>query len=143
MSEKAKSIIQEYKIGGLNAGKVAALEKKLQDAILAYLHKEKIWCKRTQMGMDSGLPDIYCIINGYYVGIEVKRPDGTGRATLQQKKVIADIRKAGGIAACVAGLQDVEALVWIARNKPFETESSKKKKDELWARFFAEEDTLE
>jgi len=50
-------------------------------------------------------PDLICCINGTFVGLEVKRSAAeankqTGRTVLQ-RKVLADIRKAGGYAEFV------------------------------------------
>lgn len=110
MTQKSESLIKAYS----KAKRVS--EKDFQNRVLQYLNEHKVWHYRTQMGMQAGLPDIIAIVNGMFVGIELKREDGKGRATLQQEKVIADIRSAGGVAAIISGMEDLETLLWCARN---------------------------
>jgi len=86
-------------------------EGKLLKQIQAYLNKHRIWHYRTQMGMAAGLPDIIAIYRGYFVGLELKRPDGKGKATLQQEKVINDIQEAGGFAAIIESEAQLQWLL--------------------------------
>lgn len=48
----------------------------------------------------GGIPDLMCIVGGHYFGFEIKRPI-VNEPTELQKKVIRDIRKAGGTAEVV------------------------------------------
>lgn len=87
------------------------VETDLQNDVLAYLNKCKIFHFRTQMGNLSGYPDIIACINGKFVGIELKRENGKGRATAQQKLMKADIEASNGICLITNKLEDVIALV--------------------------------
>lgn len=59
-------------------------EKKVQNEILKYLDKlekdgYKIFHERRQAGgfnYKKGIPDIYCVVNGKHIEIEVKKPGG-------------------------------------------------------------------
>lgn len=86
-------------------------EADLQRDVLAYLQEQKIWHWRTQMGHDSGLPDIICVICGRFVGIELKREDGLGHTTLQQFKVLKDLNDAGAIADRIDSLDQLKKWV--------------------------------
>ena len=86
-------------------------EGKLQDAVQAYLNARKIFNFRTQMGYNSGYPDIIAIYKGYFIGIELKRPDKKGVATEQQSKFVEYIRNANGIAGIVESIEDLESLL--------------------------------
>lgn len=87
------------------------LESDLQADVLAYLQKHKIWHYRTQMGQQSGLPDIIACVLGEFVGIELKREDGTGAATKQQSKVLEDINASGGVGLLIDSLDDLKRLI--------------------------------
>ena len=86
------------------------LEKQFQNEVIKYLQNNKIWYKRTQMGFESGTPDIICIYKGLFVGLELKRPDGKGKATKQQEKVKKDIEDSKGIVLIVNNLSDIISL---------------------------------
>lgn len=86
-------------------------ESDFQEDVLHYLNKQRIWHKRTQMGMDSGLPDIIAIVNGVFVGIELKREDGKGNATLQQLKVLSEINEAGACAQLISSMEELVTLI--------------------------------
>lgn len=86
-------------------------EGKFQDAVQTYLNARKILNFRTQMGWLSGLPDIIAIYKGYFIGIELKRPDKKGVASGQQEYIIDIIRKAGAIAGIVESMEDLENLL--------------------------------
>lgn len=92
-------------------------EGKLQEAILKYLNARKIFNFRTQMGYQSGYPDIIAIYKGYFIGIELKRPDKKGIATGQQSKFVEYIRCADGIAGIVESIEDLEKLLQEAENR--------------------------
>ena len=67
-------------------------EKKVQNEILKYLDKlekdgRKIFHERRQAGgfnYKKGIPDIYCVVNGKHIEIEVKKPGGK-LSTMQEK----------------------------------------------------------
>lgn len=86
-------------------------EGKLQSLVQTYLNARKILNFRTQMGYQSGLPDIIAIYKGYFIGIELKRPDKKGVATGQQSFIIKTLQKAGAIAGIVESIEDLEKLL--------------------------------
>ena len=57
----------------------------------------------------SGIPDIICCYRGRFLGLEVKLP--TGRLTELQKRALAKINAAGGIARRVESVDDVKAVI--------------------------------
>lgn len=67
-------------------------EKKVQNEILNYLDKlekngYKVFHERRQAGgfnYKKGIPDIYCVVNGKHIEIEVKKPGGK-LSTMQEK----------------------------------------------------------
>lgn len=67
-------------------------EKKVQNEILKYLDKlekdgYKVFHQRRQAGgfnYKKGIPDIYCVVNGKHIEIEVKKPGGK-LSTMQEK----------------------------------------------------------
>jgi Holliday junction resolvase len=75
-----------------------ALEKIYENKIKRYIKDHKGYCVK-YFGCNystSGTPDILACINGYFLAIEVKAPEGKP-SELQLAK-IAEIRKAGGLA---------------------------------------------
>lgn len=57
----------------------------------------------------SGVPDIICCYKGRFLGLEVKLP--SGKLTELQKRAIAKINRAGGIACRVESSEDVRAII--------------------------------
>ena len=56
-----------------------AAEKNFENHVKAYLREQKAWFIKYWAGAQftkSGVPDILACINGYFVGIEVKAPNG-------------------------------------------------------------------
>lgn len=82
-------------------------EYDFQKDVIAYLKKNKIWHYRTQMGSNSGLPDIIACYRGMFVGIELKREDGKGKPTEQQLKVQDDIEDAGGTGLIISSIEEL------------------------------------
>ena len=87
------------------------LEKELQNKVIKYLTSRQIQVHRTQMGFESGEPDLWIVYRGMFVGIELKRPDGKGKPTHQQLKKQRDINKAGGFALITDNVNDVRRLL--------------------------------
>ena len=77
------------------------LEKSFENKIKRYL-KER-GCYRVKYHgnyySENGTPDILACVNGYFLAIEVKAPEG--KASELQLAKIAEIRKAGGFAYVV------------------------------------------
>lgn len=92
-------------------------ETRFKNQVEKYLNEHRILHFRNQMNSDSGLPDITAIYKGFYIGIELKREDGKGRATKQQEDIIELIKNAGGIAGVVDSMHDLELLLKQAEDR--------------------------
>jgi hypothetical protein len=90
-------------------------EKETQKAILEYLTWKKIFHYRNNSGTfvrDShmyrfgalGSPDIICVINGRYVGIEIK--DKKGKQNPNQIEFQKNLEKAGGVYLLAFSVED-------------------------------------
>ena len=93
-------------------------EKRVQNEIVAYLHKLEdegmpIFVERRNAGGFSykkGIPDLYAAINGQHVEIEVKREYGGELSTMQLKfRDLCEKRKI--IWICAKSVDDVKKLV--------------------------------
>jgi hypothetical protein len=108
------------------------LEKDIQKAILDFLEWQKnIYFFRAGAGAvktirgngstgyfktgKKGLPDIILLINGYFIGLEVKRPSGVQSEA--QKSAQDDIEVAGGKYFLVRSIDDVEKIIKEYKNK--------------------------
>ena len=78
-----------------------AAEKMFENKIKRYLKERECYCVKYHGNAYStnGTPDILACINGYFLAIEVKAPEGKP-SELQLVK-IDEIRKAGGFAYVV------------------------------------------
>jgi hypothetical protein len=74
-----------------------AAEKNFENRLKKYLEDEGCWFVKffANAFTKSGVPDILCSCNGYFVGIEVKAP--TGKPSELQKWNIRKIEESGGI----------------------------------------------
>lgn len=75
-----------------------AAEKQFENKIKKFLDSiPSIWHYKNWSGpySKSGIPDIIACVNGKFVGIEVKAPNG--RASELQKRNIRLIRECGGL----------------------------------------------
>ena len=96
-------------------------EKEIQRAIIEYLQWQKIFCwKQNNAGIQKpdghfipsgmrGVPDILCIIQGRFVGIEVKvegRYQSPAQREFQQR-----CENAGGIYLLVHSVDEVEKAI--------------------------------
>lgn len=85
-------------------------EGKIQAKIIKYLKENKIFHFRyNAVSSAFGLPDIIVILEGKFVGLEVKTE--TGRATELQLRMQEAIRIAGGVYEFVTSVQDVEEII--------------------------------
>lgn len=93
-------------------------EKDIQAAIIQYLEIKRIFHYRNNTGAfvrpDTksfyrfgvpGAPDVICVINGKFIGIEVKRPGG--KQSAHQQGFQASLEQAGGIYILAYSLDDV------------------------------------
>lgn len=78
-----------------------ALEKAYENKIKKYIKTIGGYCVKYHGNYysESGTPDILACINGYFIAIEVKAPEG--KATELQMEKIKMIRKANGLAYVV------------------------------------------
>ena len=74
-------------------------EKNFENRIKAFLKSEGAWFIKYWAGSQftkSGVPDILACVDGYFVAVEVKGPNG--RPSELQLHTIKKIREAGGFA---------------------------------------------
>ena len=92
-------------------------EKIIQNQIIDYLRYKGIFFYRNNSGAFKrdehfyrfgapGSPDIICVINGQYVGIEVKG-DKYGKQSKYQKRFEEDLIRAGGKYILAKSVEDV------------------------------------
>lgn len=97
-------------------------ESDIQSTILSYLRMKNVFCyksnnvgifnKKTGSYIPSavkGLPDIICVIEGKYVGIEVKSKSGKQSDT--QKDFQRELIKAGGMYLLAKSVEDVMLVI--------------------------------
>lgn len=72
-------------------------EKQFENQVKKFLKSHNIWHFKVWGGgfQRSGIPDLICCVNGYFVAIELKGSDG--KPTELQKYHIREINKSGGI----------------------------------------------
>jgi len=88
------------------------LEKDITNAIMRYLKTVPgcfAWKEHGGMYGTSGLPDIICCLNGKFVGLEVKTPDG--KVTKLQEVTLAKIQAAGGMGVVVRSVDEVKTII--------------------------------
>lgn len=95
---------------------VPPLERVIVARIVKALKKYGVqWVWKTHGGpyQTSGVPDILCIApkSGRFIGIEVKRPNGYGKATELQLAQIEKINSAGGVAGIATCEEEALELV--------------------------------
>ena len=84
-------------------------EGRVKDAVKALLRERRIWYYMpvgNGMGV-VGIPDFICCWDGKFLAIETKAPGKAGNTTPNQKRRIAEIQSANGLALVV---DDVEQL---------------------------------
>ena len=88
-------------------------EKQLENQIKKYLFDNKIYHFKVHGSnfMEPGIPDIIACVNGYFLGIEVKRPGAKNTQTEQQKIHERNINKSGGKYILVDSLIEVEETI--------------------------------
>lgn len=85
-------------------------EKRIENKIKRYLDNIGAWHMKVHGSMFSkaGTPDIIACVQGEFVAIEVKRPEG-GKISELQKFHIDAIHKAGGHAFVARSLEETKA----------------------------------
>jgi Holliday junction resolvase len=76
-------------------------EKKVKDKVVKLLKQHGVYYfyPVTSGYGSSGVPDVVCCVNGYFLGIECKA--GNNKPTPLQEKNLSAIRAAGGIALVI------------------------------------------
>lgn len=87
-------------------------EKKVEDKIKRYLDSIGAYYLKVHGSMyqPSGTPDILACINGKFVGIEVKRPNG-GIVSELQKSKLKKIENAKGVSIIARSVEDVSTVL--------------------------------
>lgn len=75
-----------------------AAEKNFENKVKAFLNEQGCWILKTWSNgvQRSGVPDLLVCCNGYFIGVELKAPNG--KPSELQLWNIEKIREAGGIA---------------------------------------------
>lgn len=84
-------------------------EKTIEDKIKEYLFQKGIYHFKVHGSrfMPAGVPDIICCVEGWFLGIEVKRPGAKNEQSEQQKVHERNINKSKGTYLLVDSLEEV------------------------------------
>lgn len=88
-------------------------EAKVKAKVKAWLTARSIWyCTPigSQFG-SAGVPDVLCCWEGRFLGIEVKAPGTRSNTSDVQRRQLAGIAAAGGIALVVDDVSQMEGLL--------------------------------
>jgi hypothetical protein len=93
-------------------------ETALKDAVVRQLKKMRdagapIWWTKIASGpfQAPGLPDFLLCVDGYFVGLELKHPDGHGTLTPRQTATLLAIESAHGTTFVAITVDEVTAYV--------------------------------
>ena len=110
-----------------------AKESLAQKAILDWLAWKKIFHYRNNSGAfvseyngkrsftkfgALGSPDIICVVNGRYIGLEVKAPKG--KQNENQKKFQKELEKAGGIYILIHDVDELAKMLKFDKNAGYD-----------------------
>ena len=90
------------------------LEGELQKECLRWVKSlPEVWVLKVvgSAVQASGVPDILMCVNGHFVAVELKRPDGKGCVSDIQKAQIERIQRAGGTAVVVDSFEKFKEVV--------------------------------
>jgi hypothetical protein len=90
------------------------LEGGLQKDIIAWCKlRDDIWSFKVigSASQESGVPDLLLCKNGKFIAVELKRPDGKGKASAVQKAQLARIKRAGGVGVIIDSFDDFVKLM--------------------------------
>jgi len=90
------------------------LEGELQKECLRWVKSlPEVWVLKVvgSAVQASGVPDILMCVNGHFVAVELKRPEGKGRVSDIQKAQIERIQRAGGTAVVVDSFEKFKEVV--------------------------------
>lgn len=87
-----------------------ALETKIEQKIVGWLHREGWWAEKLHMDSKRGWPDITAVKDNVWVLFEVKRPV-VGVVAKHQKQVHKELRKVGAVIYVVESLEEVKEII--------------------------------
>ncbi|MGM0238484.1 VRR-NUC domain-containing protein [Enterococcus sp. AZ103] len=87
-------------------------EKKVENNIKRYLDSLNAYYLKVHGSMyqPAGTPDILACVNGRFVAIEVKRPNGGVLSELQKSK-LKKIENSGGVSIVARSVEDVSEVL--------------------------------
>lgn len=91
--------------------KESTLQSTIRKAVLARYPGSFIFKVHGGPMQMAGIPDLVGCIHGRFVGLEVKLPVGSHPVSPVQRKVLDDLRRAGGIGAVVRGVDEALELL--------------------------------
>lgn len=89
-------------------------EKVLEKEVDRYLHQlsDCYFVNIHGNGIQrAGVPDRLICYRGFFIGIELKRPDGKGKESNRQKIEGNKITKSGGVYACITSLEELVNII--------------------------------
>jgi len=86
-------------------------EQQIQKKITTYLESLGAYTVKVISASRSGVPDILCCYQGYFIGIEVKKPTTLNTVSKLQEYNIKKIQQAEGYAIVASCVEDVEKLL--------------------------------
>ena len=85
------------------------LESKIQKNIIQYLKHKRVYYLRFQAQSNlNGIPDILCLYNGLFLGLELKTDKGT--PTELQLRKLKSINDNGGIGLIIRNVEELDEL---------------------------------
>ncbi|MEM9354459.1 MAG: VRR-NUC domain-containing protein [Planctomycetota bacterium] len=100
-------------------------ETGLVNAIMQQLRRRRVYVVKVHGGpyQQLGLPDLWCVVEGRTVCMEVKLPNG--KVSRRQIREVDKLRAAGAIAGIVYSVSDAMGLVDQALREHFNSEEPK------------------
>ena len=92
-----------------------AKEVTIQKNIIRYLKDLGAWCLKVHGSpyQRAGVPDLLCCHEGLFYAFEVKRPGA--RPTPLQAHELEQVQTAGGTAAVVTSVEDVQNIIEVSK----------------------------
>lgn len=87
------------------------IQKKIQEAIRAKYPDSFFFKTHGGPYQAAGIPDLVGVINGYFIGLEVKQPEKLATVTKLQADCIRKINTAGGGATVVTSPDEALAFI--------------------------------
>lgn len=88
------------------------LEKDIVNAIKRAVQERGAWVIKTHGSPHlAGVPDLLLCYRGYFVAMEVKRPETRGTVTMRQRVFLNQIAEAGGLSGVVVSVDEAMILL--------------------------------